>query len=340
MTTLRDIALLAGVSGATVSNVLRDRGSVSAETSARVREAAQRLGYRPNPFARALARGRAPTIAVVFSNPNLANPFYAQFAFEAEQAARRHDHFLLVCHAAKPEGGLDTAFLESIAGRLSGGVVILGSDTGHGDLLSAIPRGVPTVLSMWEDAGAYPSLPCVTVDFFEAGRLAADHLAALGHRRIGVVVGGAGPRIDQGARLEGALATLRASGLSADAVAVEQDSIGGGHRAAGRLLAADPTLTAILATNDLLGIGAMHAAADRGLSVPDQLSVIGITDIWLAAETRPTLTTVDIDTRHIAETSVNLLLDLIANPAGPPLTVPRVVGRPRLVRRASTAQAP
>lgn len=337
MTTLRDIALIAGVSGATVSNVLRNRGFVGAETSSRVREVAQRLGYRPNPMAQALANGRAPTIAMVFSD--LANPFYSMFALEAERAARRRDHFLLVCHAAKPDGTLDTAYLGAVAGRLSGGVLILGSDLGRADLLSAVPNGVPTVLAMWEDAADHPSLPCVTLDFREAGRLAADHLLALGHRRIAVLAGARGDRVSHGARLEGATARLREAGVLGGAT-LEEDSIGGGHRAAMRLLEAEPRPTAILATNDLLGIGAIQAAGERGLAVPRELSVVGITDIWLAAEMRPALTTVDIDTRRIADASVNALLDLIAEPDALARDALRIVGRPSLVRRASTAQAP
>ena len=298
----------------------------------------QPLAYRPNPTAGALPNARAPTIAMVSSD--LANPFYSMFAREAEHAARRRDHFLLACHAAQPDGTLDTAYLGAIAGRLSGGVLILGSDLGRADLLSALPKDVPTVLSMWEDAHDYPSLPCVTLDFRDAGRLAADHLVALGHRRIAVVAGGRGDHVVHGARLAGALARLGEAGLSDRPVVVEEDSIGGGYRAAVRLFDAEPRPTAVLAMNDLLAIGAIQAAAERSLPVPGQVSVAGITDIWLAAEMRPALTTVSIDTRHVAEVAVNLLLDLIAAPGAPPPDALRVVGRPRLVRRASTAQAP
>ena len=170
MATLSDIARRTGVSGATVSNVLRGRGSVGAATAERVRTAARELGYRPNLYARALAEGRAPPIALFFTN--ITNPFYPQFALAAEHAARRREHFLLVCNAETPDGRLDTAYLEAVAGRLSEGLIVLGSDLGHGNLLSMLPDGVPTVLSTWEDPKAYPSKPCVTVDFRKAGRLA------------------------------------------------------------------------------------------------------------------------------------------------------------------------
>ena len=337
MPTLIDIARRTGVSGATVSNVLRGRGSVGVETAERVRTAARELGYRPNLSARALAEGRAPTIALFFTN--ITNPFYPQFALEAEQAARQREHFLLVCNAATPDGTLDTAYLAAVAGRLSEGLIVLGSDLGRENLLSMLPEGVPAVLSTWEEPDAYPSKPCVTVDFRAAGCLAAEHLLGLGHREIGILAGGHGRTTIHHARLAGAVSALRDAGhpMPEARISIDDDSIGGGYRAAGRILESEPGITSLLATNDLLAIGALQAAAERQLVVPDALSIVGITDIWMAAEMRPALTTIDISTRSLAEGSVNLLLDLIADPDGVPPGALRVVGKPRLIRRASTA---
>ena len=272
---------------------------------------------------------------------NITNPFYPQFALEAEQAARRRDHFLLVCNAVTSHGTLDTAYLDAVAGRFSEGLIVLGSDLGHESLLSMLPEGVPAVLSTWEEPDAYPTKPCVTVDFRQAGHLAASHLLALGHRRVGILAGGKGTTMHK-ARLAGALAALREAGLdlSERDIAVDDDSISGGYRGACRLLDALPATTALLATNDLLAIGALQAAAERALPVPRALSVVGITDIWMAAEMRPALTTVDISVRALAQGAVNLLLDLIADPSSVSPGAMRVVGTPRLVRRASTAPPP
>lgn len=319
-----------------MSNVLRARGSVGAETAGRVREAARALGYRPNLAARALAERRAPTIALFFTN--ILNPFYPQFALEAERAARRRDHFLLVCNAATAAGELDTAYLDAVAGTLSEGLIVLGSDLGRRSLLPMLPAGVPVVLSTWEVTDAYPTVPCVTVDFHAAGRLAAEHIASLGHRRIAILAGSEGDGISHHARYAGVCETLaRCSLLPSEAgVRIVEDSIAGGHRAAMDLLREQPDTTAIIATNDLLAIGALQAAAELHLPVPDQLSVIGITDIWMAAQMRPALTTIDISTASLADGSVNLLLDLVRNAAEVPQSGLRVVGNPRLVRRAST----
>lgn len=337
MATLDDIARRTGLSAATVSNVMRGRGSFGAGTAARVRAAARELGYRPNLSARALAERRAPTIALFVTN--IANPFYPQFAVEAEHAARRRDRMLIVCNAARRDGTLDTAYLASVAGPLAEGLILLGSDLGHDDLLSSLPPGVPAVLSTWEDPDAYPTRPSVNIDFRTAGKLAAAHLLELGHREIGVLAGGQGRYTFHGTRFASACATLRDAGIAVDGrhVAFDDDTIGGGYRAAAKLLDHAPDLTALLATNDLLAIGALQAAAERGLKVPGELSVIGMTDIWMAAEMRPALTTVDISAKSLAEGSVNLLLDLIDDPDGVSQSALRVVGSPRLVRRASTA---
>ena len=335
MSTLDDIAREAGVSGATVSNVLRGRGSVSTATAARVRDIATRLGYRPNLVARALAERRAPTIALLFSN--IVNPFYAQFAFEAERAARRRERFLLVCNAAQANGSLDTAYLDQVAGTLSDGLIVLCSDLEQDDLASVLPPGVPAVLSTWEDAGQYPLLPHVGVDFRAAGRMAAEHLISLGHTEIGIIAGLQGTRMVHQARLSGALAALRENGIEMPArrITAAEDSIGGGRQSAGRMLDLDASVTAILATNDLLAIGALQATAERRLAVPDRISVVGITDIWMAAEMRPALTTVDIAIPRLAAQSIDLLLDLVEDRPDQRRSAGLIA--PVLVRRASTA---
>lgn len=183
-------------------------------------------------------------------------------------------------------------------------------------------------------------LPCVAVDFREAGRIATRHLVELGHRAIGVIVGGSASGV-QAARYDGFVDVMREAGLDASIVAAEPDSIEGGVRAAGRLLDAHPELTALVATNDLPAIGALHAAADRGRRVPDDLSIVGITDIHLARDTRPTLTTVAIPTAEAAALAVELLNTL--REAGGRIddgSRVRIASAPRLVVRGTTGAVP
>ncbi|MCY0386576.1 LacI family DNA-binding transcriptional regulator [Robbsia sp. Bb-Pol-6] len=333
MTTLLDVARLADVTTATVSNVLRDRGRFSARTRARVLEAVAQLQYRPHLTARALAEGRPPTIALMVSS--IANPFYPEFALAAERAARRDGYFLIICNT-NDDADVGQAYFDQIGGTLSEGILIMNSALdvdalyrGHGD-------GSPVVLCMWERPDRAPTLPCVAVDFFLAGRLAAAHLLELGHRRIGAIVGSARHGI-HAARYEGFCQTLREADIAgfADDVRFTDDSIQGGHGAAQSLLRANPALTAIFATNDLPALGAVYAALDMGRAVPDALSVIGITDIRLARESRPALTTIAVPTAAAADLAVALLRELIRDADMTDSTL-RVAPAPRLVQRDTT----
>ncbi|HEV3424811.1 MAG TPA: LacI family DNA-binding transcriptional regulator [Paraburkholderia sp.] len=339
MATLSEVARRAGCTPATVSNVLRSRGRVGALTRQRVLEAVEALGYQPHLAARALAEGRAPTIALVV--PSIANPFYPEFALAVERAARSSGHFLIICNTNEdPLTG--RAYLEQIAGTLSEGVLVTNANLDFEDLRKAEARGAPVVLCMWERPQQPPGLPCVAVDFRLAGELAGQHLLELGHRRIGAIVGSKASGI-HAARYEGFTDALRAAGIAASGLPVRHapDTTQGGYLAARELLEADPQLTAIYATNDLPALGVLHAAADLGLQVPHDLSVIGITDIHLAQESRPALTTIAVPTVEAAELAVSLLRELIeASPRSlrAAAKVPRmcVASAPKLVVRGST----
>jgi len=209
------------------------------------------------------------------------------------------------------------------------------------DLVALRQRGVPVVLCMWEKPDQPPALPSIGVDFFEAGRIAAEHLLSLGHRRIGAVVGSEreGNHIW---RYRGFCAALAQAGVEHDAAAVRfgPDTIAAGCNAAHALLAAKPGLSAIFVSNDLPAIGVLQAAADLGLRVPEQLSVVGITDISLARELRPALTTVAVPTAEAAALAMQLLLRLLNEGDEDTAAAPMLVtSTPRLVVRGSTARA-
>lgn len=334
MTTLAEVARRAGVTPATVSNVLRERGKVGAATRQRVLDAVKALDYRPHLTARALAEGCTPTIALMVSS--IANPFYPEFALAVERAARHSGRFLIVCNT-NDEPEILRTYLRQIAGSLSEGILVMNAEVDFDELRKTRTRGTPVVFCMWEYPDEPPGIPCVAVDFAEAGAIAARHLLELGHTRIGVVVGGARNNA-HAARYEGFRAALESAGVDhrADDMRVTVDSIRGGYDAATQLLDAHTDFTALFATNDLPALGAMHAAMDRGLRIPDDLSVIGITDIQLARESRPGLSTVAIPTDAAATLAVELLEALIA---GKPVDDPmRLAPTPVLVARASTGR--
>ena len=336
MVTLAEVARRAKVTGATVSNVLRNPHKVKPETVERVMAAIRELGYRPNLTARALARGRTSTLALMLSN--ITNPFYPEFVLAAEREARRRGYFLLVCNT-DDDPAITRAYLEQIAGSLASGVIVMNTDLGEGELTDIANTGVAVVLCMWEHVRASRALPCVTIDFAAAGALAAAHLSGLGHRKFGAIVG-AGSGGPQTIRLDGFAAALAAHGHSEKSLVAAQahDSIESGYEAAMTLLRAKPAVTAIFATNDLMAIGAMQAAADLGKRVPDDVSVIGLTDITLAHQFRPALTTVRLPTADIAARSVALALEMVEG--GTPAQDVYVVGAPEIVVRESTGPAP
>ena len=336
MVTLAEVARRAKVTGATVSNVLRNPQKVKPETVERVMAAIRELGYRPNLTARALARGRTSTLALMLSN--ITNPFYPEFVLAAEREARKRGYFLLVCNT-DDDPAITRAYLEQIAGSLASGVIVMNTDLGEGELTDIASKGVAVVLCMWEHVQASRALPCVTIDFAAAGALAAAHLSRLGHRKFGALVG-AGSGGPQTIRLDGFASALAAHGHSEKSLFIAQshDSIESGYEAAMGILRAKPAVTAIFATNDLMAIGAMQAAADLGRRVPDELSVIGVTDITLAHQFRPALTTVRLPTADIAARSVALTLEMVEG--GTPTQPLYVVRAPELVVRESTGPAP
>lgn len=334
MATIKEVAELAGVTPTTVSNVLRGRGRVGDATRERVLNAVAAKGYRPNLNARALVERRAPTLALMLGC--ITNPFYPEFTLQANNAARRHGRFLLVCNTDyEPDGG--TGFLADVAGSLSDGILVANNGDLRIDELKAIQAaGTPVVISIWEFPDILPGVPCVAFDSQKAGLIAADHLLELGHRRIGALVGSEKKGI-HGGRYQGFRDALRArkvKHVSADE-RFFSDSYQGGFDAAIDLLTARPDLTALFVSNDLPALGALNAAASLGLNVPDDLSIVGVTNIELTKQSRPPLTTVQIPTAEMAEQSIDLLIKLASNASDSPAMIR--TSDPVLIRRASTA---
>jgi DNA-binding LacI/PurR family transcriptional regulator len=332
MATLSEVARIAGVTTATVSNVLRNPGKVKDSTVKRVQEAIAQTGYRPNLMARALAEGKSSMVGMVL--PSITNPFYPEFVRIAERVARQRKYFLMVCNTdERLEIGL--AYLRQIAGTLADGVLVLHAGIGAKEILANGGKRAPIVLASEETLDFDGSVPHVIVNLKLAGTIAGRHLLDLGHRRIGAIVCGGLDGI-QHLRLEGYKEALSELDLAFDDknLIYALDTVDGGYEAANVLLDRVPDLTAIFVSNDLPAFGVLHALKDRGIRVPEDISLIGITDIQLAQQMRPALTTVALGIENIATLSINLLLDLIENPAHQPTMVR--APEPQLVIRAST----
>lgn len=330
---IRDVAERAGVSISTVSNALNRPHMVSERLVARVRSAADQLGYVPLQAAQALRAGRSGLLGMTVIN--IANPFFADMVAGAEDAAseaglrvlvgnssddiaKERDHLELF-ERVQVEGALVSPFgpLEPWLDRLRG-------------------RGIPVVLvDAVDDAG---ELPSVSFDDVAGGRLAAEHLLATGRRRLAFV--GARQAVRQvRERLEGARQAVAACpGATIEPIWTERTTSARGL-AFGEQLAARPPAErpdGLVASNDHLAIGLVHGLIAGGVRVPEDVAVVGYDDIEFAAIAAVPLTSVRQPAREMGRTAAEMLLARISGTAGLDLT--DVVYQPELIVRASTAR--
>lgn len=307
-TRLIDVAKDAGVSPATVSRAISQPLLLASETLARVRASAQKLGYRPDAAARALASGRSQTIGAVM--PTLDNAIFSR-ALQAMQTVLATEGYQLLVASHNYSAAAEADAIRTLLASGVDGLVLVGAERAPEADAAIADGGVPVVLA-WR---ARPGFAAVTVDNERAGRLAARHLVQLGHRSIGVVTGLHSFNDRQRARLAGARAYLDEVGISLpDWLAVQQPTtLAGGRAGCATLLALAEPPTAIIGGIDLIAIGCIIEAQSRGFDVPGNISVVGIDDLDMSAHLSPPLTTVHVPTARIGAESALKLLGLIQN---------------------------
>ncbi|MFG2085704.1 MULTISPECIES: LacI family DNA-binding transcriptional regulator [unclassified Spirillospora] len=348
--TSKDVAQEAGVSQSTVSLVLggKWRGRVSPATARSVRGAAERLGYRPNQAARNLRLGTTRTVLLMV--PTLTAPFFGPVYTGAARVAARHGFGVVVStwpdDAAGPADGPFAAPDEAIDGILASSMAVeaLGEfretpavmlDSGPAPRAGgSIPTaGAPTAGARAAGAST-AAIPTVDFGVADGMRAIADHLAGLGHRRIGHVAAA----VDQwtfharAAALAAAVAALPGGRLTRSTCAID---VASSKEAAGRLLDGPGRPTALVCDDDLIAAGAYKAARARGLDVPSDLSVTGFDDVLLAIALEPELTTVRLPAEELGAQGMTALLDLLAG--GRP--GPRVLPGELIVRDSTAAPA-
>ncbi|MGN9840383.1 LacI family DNA-binding transcriptional regulator [Nonomuraea sp. H19] len=306
-----DVARHAGVSQKTVSRVLNGEPYVSAEVRERVLAAARELGYRRNTAARALNLGRFHRIGVA----SLGTPLYgpASLLVALERRARDIGYALSVVHTLEGEPGGIVKAVESLLEQGVDGIV-LSEPIDEGQALR-IDTDVP-VLSFGEFPGLNgPHVVITGESGVAAGRVATEHLLGLGHATVWHL---AGPSRWWAARdrARGWRQALAAAGVP-EPPPLEGDWSPASGYAAGRILAADPEVTAVFVANDDMAIGVLRALAEAGRAVPAQVSVVGVDDIPSAAYLSPPLTTIRQDFAATAAHGLALLIDRIERGAGP-----------------------
>lgn len=329
---VRDVALLAGVSVGTVSNVLNRPDKVTAETVARVMGAIDELGFIRNDAARQLRAGHSKTIGLVVLD--VRNPFFTDVARGAEDQAASSGHTVILGNSDE-NSDREATYLDLFEEQRVHGVLI----SPYGDITARLERlrqrGIPAVLV--DRSSGDSSFSSVSVDDIAGGRLAVEHLIAQGRSRIAYL--GGPMEIRQVAdRLAGArLAVAAHPGVSIEAIEIEALSVLAG-RAAGITIGARATADrpdAIFAANDLVAMGVLQALMMHGndVEVPAEISLIGYDDIDFASAAVVPLSSIRQPSALIGQTAVEILLEEAADPTTPPR---QVVFEPELVVRESS----
>jgi LacI family transcriptional regulator len=331
---LKDVAEAAGVHISTASRALNERTAVllNPATLERVRETADGLGYRVNGMARALKTRRSMSIGMVV--PDITNPFFPPVVRGAEDVLDRAGYSLLLSSSDNDLGKARRQTAAMLEGQADGLLLAMAR---RDDPLVADLRagGTPLVLvNRTIDRGG---VSAVVPDDFHGSLEAVEHLYALGHRRVAFV---GGPlSTSNGARRRASFdETVQRLGLpevaALEALAFDEQA---GYAAAQTLLTEHPRITGVVAGNDLIAVGIIVAAAERGRNCPRDISVVGFNDMLLASRLQPPLTTIRIPQYDVGTRAAELLMALMAEPARSPETV-LISGE--LVVRGSTAPPP
>ena len=305
---MRDVARLAGVSTSTVSAVLNESVVVSPKRKERVLAAMAALDYQPDAIARSLKTGRSNAIGVIV--PDITNTFYPEVIRGVEVAAQAAGYSVLLCDSSEDRAIEERHFSALFSRRVDGVILACCIDSRANELVAR--RNLPVVFI--DRLPPSRAVNSVCTDNVAAGRLAAEHLIGLGHKRIGMLAGhlGLSPHHD---RLEGFRKAMQEAHLPildeyliAGNVQVE-DGVGAGRR----LLGLSTPPTAILASNNKLLLGVLQAVEEKNLSIPKDLSVLGFDDYLWNTHFSPGLTAVAQLTGEMGKRSFELLQQLIQN---------------------------
>ena len=308
-TTIRDIARLCGVSTATVSRVVNDSGGVGAATTARVREVIERHDYHPNGVAQSLITRRTHTIGLVI--PDVRNPFFSELARGVEDTCNANAFGCLLCNT---DGSVEkeTDYVQVLRGRVADGAIFTTQNATEFNraLLPLQRRGYPFCF-IERYVPEMPDVPGVYFDNLAGAEQLTDFILAKGHRDVAFV---SGPLSTHNARLrkQGFTQAMARRGLAVDPRLVEEANYrySGGYRAAEALLSGGrPPFTALLAANDLMALGAYQLLQDRGLRVPEDVSIAGFDDITYPPVMRPLLTTIEIPAYQLGKSAAEMLFE-------------------------------
>jgi len=328
---IREVARVARVSTATVSRTINGSDKVAPETAERVRAAIDKLKFYPNNNARALGSGRSSLYGLIISD--ITNPFFPELVRSFEEVAVQCGQEVLVANTNYDPVRMETCVRRMLQRKVDG-VAILTSEMEPHLIAEFADRRIPMVFLDMGVPGE--GVSNIVLDYAAGVDAAVQHLSDLGHTDIGFI---SGPMTLTSARIrrQAFIASLKRKRIRLNPAFIEEGDhrMSGGHDAMLRLLNSPTRPTAILASNDMTAIGAMGAIFEQGLSVPENISVIGFDDIDLSGYTQPPLTTIRVSRPDIARTAFRALYSPNQDP--PPQGAEFTI-HPVLVERKSTGR--
>lgn len=347
MATMRDVARLAGVSIATVSAVINNKGVVSEALTQRVRGSMEALDYEPDHVARSLKVGRTNVIGMVV--PDVTNPFFTEMMRGVEEAARRQGYSVILCDSSE-DSSQEERHLRTLSLRRVDGL-LLAQTVSDGGYPRAVRRRSPTVLvdslplgSTFLDGAPSGNGPdAVVIDNIGAAYEATRHLIDLGHRRIAIIAGSLKRSVGY-ERLEGYRRAMQEARLlvSDEYVARGDFQVEAGYRYGLQLMQLPSAPTAIFACNNRMTLGLIRALSELKVACPSQVSIVGFDDVDWATSFSPKLTCVAQPSYQMGKQATELLLRRIESPAKNGETPQRslVILKAELRIRESTAPPP
>lgn len=307
MATIKDVSEYAGVSQATVSRVINGTSRVSHDKKLKVEKAVQVLGYRPNAIAQALASSRTGSIGIIV--PELGGPFYSGILHSIENRLRRLGYHVVVTAGSNTEQGQRES-VEFLLGRRVDAMILHTQHLTDDYLTDLEAKGVALVLVN----RFVPELAqnCIEIDNELGGQLATEHLLRMGHRNIACITGPL-DKSDARGRLQGYRKALEEADILFDEALVSEAGFTeeSGVSAMRKLLKRDRSFTAVFACNDHMAFGAFEVLKEEGISVPEQVSLMGFDDILFARYISPPLSTVNFPIEQMSAEAVQLVIQIL-----------------------------
>lgn len=331
---IKEVARRANVSTATISRVLNGSTKVKPSTFERVKKIIEDIHYVPNTSARTLRVGKSQLLGLIVSEIN--NPFFPDLIDDFEARARERGIDVVFTHTNYQSDRLGQC-LRRLIERNVDGIAICTSETNHAAFEFAARHRRPFVLMNQE--GTHTPYNNIYVDHMSGAIEAIRHLHKLGHRRIGFIAGPDSFHSTR-ARREAFYSAMKMTRLPVNEHWVIEGDLhmGGGQAAMERLLGRTSRPTALFCTNDLMAFGALRAAHEHNIAVPEEFSIIGFDNLPVCEMVTPPLSSVEIPRRLIASHIFRMLLKAAAVPQGRKLPTPTI--KTSLVLRASTAPPP